>query len=174
MEPISDFETEFIFHIPTRNIIGLRSLLLTLTKGTIMFSSHVLEYKPLGKPLNKLRSGALISSTTGSILAYGLHSAQGRGDTFVAPGTQVYEGQIIGQNARGEDLEVNACKGKQLTNMRSKSSDGIIQLAPPIILSLEQSLDFLEPDELLEITPKSLRLRKKLLTDIERRRHRRT
>lgn len=174
MEPISDAETEFIFHIPTRNIIGLRSLLLTLTKGTIMFSSHVLEYKPLGKPLNKLRSGALISSTTGSILAYGLHSAQGRGDTFVAPGTQVYEGQIIGQNARGEDLEVNACKGKQLTNMRSKSSDGIIQLAPPITLSLEQSIDFLEPDELLEITPKSLRLRKKFLSDIERRRNRRT
>ncbi|MBU1256692.1 GTP-binding protein [Patescibacteria group bacterium] len=173
MDPISDTETEFIFHLPTRNLIGLRSLLLTLTKGTILFNSHVLEYQPLGKPLAKLRSGTLISSTTGNILAYGLHGAQDRGDTFVAPGTKVYQGQIIGQNARGEDLEVNACKGKQLTNMRSKSSDGIIQLAPPIILSLEQSIDFLESDELLEITPKSLRLRKKLLTDVERRRHRR-
>ncbi|MBU1070886.1 GTP-binding protein [Patescibacteria group bacterium] len=173
MDPISDTETEFIFHLPTRNLIGLRSLLLTLTKGTILFNSHVLEYQPLGKPLAKLRSGTLISSTTGNILAYGLHGAQGRGDTFVAPGTKVYQGQIIGQNARGEDLEVNACKGKQLTNMRSKSSDGIIQLAPPITLSLEQSIDFLEEDELLEITPKSLRLRKKLLTDVERRRHRR-
>jgi GTP-binding protein len=174
MEPISDVETEFIFHLPTRNIIGLRSLLLTLTKGTILFSSHVLDYQPIGKPLSKLRSGALISSTTGSILAYGLRSTQERGDTFVAPSEQVYEGQIIGQNARGEDLEVNACKGKQLTNMRSKSSDGIIQLAPPIILSLEQSIDFIESDELLEITPKSLRLRKKLLTDVERRRNRRS
>ncbi|MBU1200645.1 GTP-binding protein [Patescibacteria group bacterium] len=173
MDPISDTETEFIFHLPTRNLIGLRSLLLTLTKGTILFNSHVLEYQPLGKPLAKLRSGTLISSTTGNILAYGLHGAQDRGDTFVAPGTKVYQGQIIGQNARGEDLEVNACKGKQLTNMRSKSSDGIIQLAPPITLSLEQSIDFLESDELLEITPKSLRLRKKLLTDVERRRHRR-
>lgn len=174
MEPISDAETEFIFHLPTRNIIGLRSLLLTLTKGTILFSSHVLDYQPIGKPLSKLRSGALISSTTDNILAYGLRSAQERGDTFVAPGEKVYEGQIIGQNARGEDLEVNACKGKQLTNMRSKSSDGIIQLAPPITLSLEQSIDFLESDELLEITPKSLRLRKKLLTDVERRRNRRS
>ena len=174
MEPVSDAETEFIYHLPTRNIIGLRSLLLTLTKGTIMFSSHVLEYRPLGKPLSKLRSGALISSTAGSILAYGLRSAQGRGNTFVAPGTKVYEGQIIGQNAKGEDLEVNACKGKQLTNMRSKSSDGIIQLAPPIVLSLEQSIDFIESDELLEITPQSLRLRKKLLTDVERRRDRRS
>lgn len=174
MDPISDTETEFIYHLPTRNIIGLRSLLLTLTKGTILFNSHVLEYQPLGKPLSKLRSGALISATTGKILAYGLRNAQGRGDTFVAPGTKVYQGQIIGQNARGEDLEVNACKGKQLTNMRSKSSDGIIQLAPPIILSLEQSIDFLEEDELLEITPTSLRLRKKHLTDVERRRNRRS
>jgi GTP-binding protein len=173
MEPISEQETEFVYHLPTRNIIGLRSLLLTLTKGTILFSSHVLDYRPLGKTLPKQRSGALISSATGNVLAYGLHGAQGRGDTFVAPGASVYEGQIIGQNARGEDLEVNACKGKQLTNMRSKSSDGIIQLAPPIILSLEQSIDFIESDELLEITPKSLRLRKKLLTDVERRRHRR-
>ena len=173
MDPISDTETEFLYHIPTRNIIGLRSLLLTLTKGTILFSSHVLGYEPLSKPLNKLRSGALISSTSGNVVSYGLHAAQGRGDTFVAPGTQVYEGQIIGQNAKGEDLEVNACKGKQLTNMRSKSSDGIIQLAPPVILSLEQSIDFIEEDELLEITPKSLRLRKKFLTSVERRRHRR-
>ncbi len=172
IEPISDIETEFIFHLPTNNIIGLRSLLLTLTKGTIIFNSHVINYQPLSKPLSKLRSGALISSTTGQVLAYGLRSAQERGDTFVAPGTQVYQGQIIGQNAKSQDLEINACKGKQLTNMRSKSSDGIIQLAPPIIFSLEQAIDFLEPDELLEITPKSLRLRKKYLTNIERRRNR--
>jgi GTP-binding protein len=174
MEPISDTETEFVYHLPTRNIIGLRSLLLTLTKGTVLFSSHVIGYEPMGKPLTKLRSGALISSANGSVLSYGLHAVQGRGDTFVPPGTQVYQGQIIGQNARGEDLEVNPCKGKQITNMRSKTHDGIIQLAPPIVLSLEQAIDFLEEDELLEITPKSLRLRKKLLTDVERRRHRRS
>ncbi len=170
MEPISDQEIEFLYHLPTRAIIGLRSLLLTKTKGTILFSSQVIGYQPLGKPLPRLRSGVLISATSGQVLAYGLHAAQQRGITFVKPGDEVYEGMIIGKNAKEQDIEINVCKGKKLTNMRSKSSDGIIQLAPPVILSLEQSLDFLEDDELLEITPQSLRLRKKLLTEIERRR----
>lgn len=173
MEPISATETEFVYNIPTRNIIGLRSLLLTLTKGTVIMSSVVVGYMPLGKPLQKLRQGALISSATGDALSYGLQAAQSRGSTFIPPGNKVYEGQIIGQNSRGEDIEINICKGKKLTNMRSKSSDGIITLAPPIIFSLEQSIDFLEADELLEITPKSLRLRKKYLSETERRRHRR-
>jgi GTP-binding protein len=173
MEPISSTETEFVYNIPTRNIIGLRSLLLTLTKGTVIMSSVVVGHIPLGKPLQKLRQGALISSATGDALSYGLAAAQSRGSTFIPPGDKVYEGQIIGQNSRGEDIEINICKGKKLTNMRSKSSDGIITLAPPIIFSLEQSIDFLEADELLEITPKSLRLRKKYLDETERRRHRR-
>ncbi len=173
MEPISDHEVEFIYHMPTRNIIGLRSLLLTATKGTVLFSSQLLGFELQGKPLPKLRSGVLIAGQTGDALAYGLEAAQGRGVTFIGPGTKVYEGMIIGQNSREEDLEINVCKGKKLTNMRSKSSDGIIQLAPPIDLSLEQSLDLLEPDELLEITPISLRLRKKYLSDLERRRHKR-
>ena len=170
MEPISDQEVEFLYHLPTRALIGLRSLLLTKTNGTLIFSSQVIGYQPLGKPLPRLRSGVLISATSGQVLAYGLHAAQQRGITFVKPGDEVYEGMIIGKNAKEQDIEINVCKGKKLTNMRSKSSDGIIQLAPPVILSLEQSLDFLEDDELLEITPQSLRLRKKLLTEIERRR----
>ncbi len=173
MEPISDQEIEFLYQLPTRSLLGLRSLLLTKTKGTILFSSQVLDYRELGKELPKLRSGVLIAATTGQVLAYGLHAAQQRGLTFVSPGEEVYEGMIIGKNAKEQDIEINVCKGKKLTNMRSKSSDGIIQLAPPVQLSLEQSLDFLEDDELLEITPKSLRLRKKLLTEIERRRARR-
>lgn len=173
MDNISATEVEFIYHIPTRAIIGLRNLLLTQTKGTVVFNSQILGFQPLGQSLPKFRSGALISNTSGEVLAYGLHAAQQRGTTFIKPGNKVYEGQIIGQNAKEADLEINVCKGKKLTNMRSKSSDGIIQLAPPTILSLEQSLDFLQNDELLEITPKSLRLRKKYLTDIDRRRHRR-
>lgn len=174
MEPISAVETEFIYHIPTRNIIGLRSLLLTATKGTAVFSSQVIGYQPLGQPLPKLRRGVLISSETGEALAYGLANAQGRGITFVEPGTKVYEGMIIGVNAKEEDIEINVTKGKKLTNMRSSSSDGVIQLTPATVMSLEQSLDFLEGDELLEITPISLRLRKKFLTEIERRRHSRS
>jgi len=173
MDHISDTELEFIYHLPTRALIGLRNLLLTQTKGTVVFNSQFLDYQPLGQDLPQFRSGALISNTTGEVLAYGLHAAQQRGVTFVKPGDKVYEGQIIGQNAKEADLEINVCKGKKLTNMRSKSSDGIIQLTPPTILSLEQSLDFLQSDELLEITPKSLRLRKKYLTDIDRRRQRR-
>jgi GTP-binding protein len=171
MEPISDVEVEFIYHAPTRVLIGLRSLLLTLTKGTVLFSSQLAGFEPIGKPIPKLRKGVIISDQTGEVLAYGLETAQGRGTTFVEPATKVYEGMIIGQNQKEEDLSVNVCKGKKLTNMRSKSSDGVLHLTPATVMSLEQSLDFLENDELLEITPKSLRLRKKYLTDIERRRH---
>lgn len=170
MEQISQSETEFIYHIPTRNIIGLRSLLLTATKGTSVLSSQLIGYQPVGQPLPKLRRGVLISSETGEALAYGLQNAQGRGTTFVEPGTMVYEGMIIGVNAKEEDIEINVTKGKKLTNMRSQASDGVIQLTPATVMSLEQSLDFLEGDELLEITPISLRLRKKFLTDIDRRR----
>lgn len=172
MEHINDSEIEFIYLLPTRAIIGLRSLLLTQTKGTVIFSSQVSGYEPLGKSLPKLRRGVLISATNGDVLAYGLENAQGRGITFIEPGTPVYEGMIVGLNAKEDDIAINVCKGKKLTNMRSKSSDGIIQLAPPVILSLEQSLDFLENDELLEITPISTRLRKKNLTELERKRQR--
>lgn len=170
MEPINEKETEFIYHAPTRAIIGLRSLLLTMTKGTVLFTSQLIGYEPLGKPIPKMRSGVLIAFASGEALAYGLEATQQRGITFIAPGTKVYEGMIIGKNAKSEDMTVNVCKGKKLTNMRSKSSDGVIQLAPPVVLSLEQSLDFIERDELLEITPTSLRLRKKLLTEIDRKR----
>lgn len=169
-EPINDKEVEFIYHIPTRALIGLRSVLMSATKGTIVFSSQVIGYKPLGKIIPKMRTGVLIASESGNSLSYGLRAAQERGATFIEPGTVVYEGMIVGKNAKDDDIAVNVCKGKKLTNMRSKSSDGVIQLTPPIILSLERSLDFLEDNELLEITPLSLRLRKKELTELDRRR----
>ncbi|OGM18550.1 GTP-binding protein TypA [Candidatus Woesebacteria bacterium RIFCSPHIGHO2_01_FULL_37_10] len=170
MEQINNEDSEFIFHAPTRVLIGLRSYLLTQTKGTIIFNSIIAGNEKIGKTLPKMRKGALIASQSGEALSYGLENAQVRGLTFIDPGTKVYEGMIVGINAKDEDISVNVCKGKKLTNMRSKSSDGVIQLTPATVLSLEQSLDFLEKDELLEITPKSLRLRKKYLSELARRR----
>ncbi len=169
-ESINEREAEFVYRVPTRAIIGLRSILMTATKGTVIFSSQVIDYQSLGKPMPRMRSGVLIASQSGETLSYGLKAAQGRGIIFISPGTKVYEGMIIGKNAKDDDIAINVCKGKQLTNMRSKSSDGVIQLTPPTIFSLEQCLDFIEKDELLEITPKSLRLRKKFLTELNRRR----
>lgn len=170
MAPISETEVEFVYRIPTRSIIGLRTLLLTLTKGTVLFSSQVDGYEPVGKELPKIRSGVIVASHSGESLAYGLAAAEERGILFVGPAVPVYEGMIVGQSPKEQDVRMNVCKGKQLTNMRSKASDGVIQLTPPTILSLEQSIDFLENDELLEITPISLRLRKKNLTGIENKR----
>ncbi len=170
MDTISDTEIEFIYHMPSRAALGLRSQLLTLTKGTIVYNTQVIGWEKIGQPLPRFRRGVLLASQAGDAVAYGIHAAQARGITFVDPGTKVYEGMIVGQNAKEGDMEVNICRGKKLTNMRSKSSDGIIQLTPALHYSLEQSLEFLEGDELLEITPRSLRLRKKLLTDIDRRR----
>lgn len=169
-EPINDNEVEFVFHVPTRALMGLRSLLMTATKGTVLFNSQVIDYKPLGKAIPKMRSGVLIASNSGDALSYGLRAAQERGTTFIDPGTAVYEGMIVGRNSKSEDIAVNVCKGKNLTNMRSKSSDGVIQLVPATQMTLEKSLEFIEDDELVEITPKSIRLRKRMLTELDRRR----
>ena len=172
MDPINDQEMEFVYRMPTRTILGLRSLLMTATKGTVVFNSIFLDYQPVGTPLPKMRRGALIATDSGEALSYGLQAAQERGITFVDVGEPIYEGQIVGMNAKDEDISINAAKGKKLTNMRAASNDATVALVPPTKYSLEQCLDFLESDELLEITPKSLRLRKKYLTEIERRRHR--
>ncbi|MDR0957467.1 MAG: translational GTPase TypA, partial [Candidatus Nomurabacteria bacterium] len=126
--------------------------------------------QPLGQNLTQLRNGALISFETGVSTAYALATAEARGELFVGAGVNVYAGQIIGLNNRSEDLEINVCKAKNLTNMRSKSSDGTIQLTPYTDLSLEQCLDFIENDELLEVTPSNLRLRKAELDPTKRKR----
>ena len=127
-------------------------------------------YQPVGPELKQLRNGVLIAYESGVTTPYALQTAQDRGVCFVEPGTKVYAGQIIGLNKRAEDMEINVVREKQLTNMRSTSSDGVVQLTPATILSLEQSLDFIENDELLEVTPKSLRLRKKELDPNKRKR----
>lgn len=170
MEPMNEKEVMFNYSLPTRSMLGLRSYLMTQTKGTLLFSSQFSGFEPLGQPLPKMRKGALIAAVTGKAVEYGLRTLKGRGLSFVQPGTQVYEGMIVGQNSRDDDIAVNVCKEKNLTNHRSKSHQGITQLAPDVDMSLEQAIDFLERDELLEITPQSLRLRKKYLTELQRRR----
>lgn len=155
--------TKLIYEMPTRTLLGLRNTLMTATKGTAIMNSLIIGYQELGAALDQQRNGVLIAFQTGNTTAYALQTVEERGTCFVGPGTQVYAGQIIGLNTRGDDMEINVAKEKHLTNMRSSSSDGVVQLTPPVIFSLEQCLDFLENDELLEVTPKSLRLRKREL-----------
>lgn len=160
--------TEYI--LPTRALIGLRNVLLTATKGTVIMNSLPHGYEPMGPKLQKTRNGALIAFEAGTTTPYALQTAESRGELFVGPGTQVYGGMIVGLYNRHDDLEINVCKAKHLTNMRSSSSDGTVQLTPYTDLSLEQSIDFIEDDELLEVTPKSLRLRKRYLDPNQRKR----
>ena len=162
--------TKLVYEMPTRALLGLRNILMTQTKGTIVMNSLVTGYQPLGQPLQQLRNGVLIAFETGTTTPYSLQTAEARGTIFVGPAVKVYAGQIIGLNTRQEDMEINVCKAKHLTNMRSSSSDGVVQLTPPTIFSLEQCLDFIENDELLEVTPKSLRLRKRELDPTKRKR----
>lgn len=162
--------TKLVYELPTRALLGLRNILLTNTKGTIIMNSLSIGYQPLGPSLQQLRNGVLIAFENGITTPYSLQTAEERGVVFVGPAVKVYAGQIIGLNKRQEDMEMNVCKPKHLTNMRSSSSDGVVQLTPPVIFSLEECLDFIEKDELLEVTPKSLRLRKKELDPNKRKR----
>jgi GTP-binding protein len=160
------------YTIPTRGLIGFRNAFLTLTKGNGAMSSRLIGFEPwLGK-MGSARMGALIASEQGVAVTYGLNNAQQRGSTFIEPGTPVYEGMIIGLNVRPDDLTVNVCKEKQKTNIRSSTADIAVRLTPPVIMSLEQSLDFINNDELVEVTPQNIRLRKRYLTQQERARHR--
>ena len=162
--------TKLVYDLPTRALLGLRSVLMTNTKGTAIMNSLIIGYQPLGTALSQLRNGTLIAWEQGITTPYALQTAEERGTCFVGPGEKVYAGQIVGLNSRGDDMEINVCKEKHLTNMRSSSSDGVVQLTPPTIFSLEQCLDFIENDELLEVTPKSLRLRKRQLDHNKRKR----
>ena len=158
------------YTITTRALIGLRNRLLTDTKGTVIMYSLPHGYQPVGGALPRTRNGVLIAFEPGTTTPYALQAAEARGELFVGAGTDVYAGMIVGLNNRPDDLEINVCKAKHLTNMRSKSSDGTVQLTPHTQLSLEQSIDFIEDDELLEVTPHALRLRKKYLDANERKR----
>ena len=162
--------TKLIYEMPTRTLLGLRNTLMTATKGTAIMNSLIIGYQELGASLNQQRNGVLIAFQTGNTTAYALQTVEERGTCFVGPGTKVYAGQIIGLNTRSDDMEINVAKEKHLTNMRSSSSDGVVQLTPPVIFSLEECLDFLENDELLEVTPQSLRLRKREMDPSKRKR----
>lgn len=161
-EDLGHNSTRVVFEVTTKALIGLSGTLSTLTKGTAIVSAIFLRYQPKTSGGEKVRKGALISSDTGKCAAYGLRVAQDNGTTFVGPGDMVYSGMVVGLNSREKDLEINVCKGKELSNVRSQGETAIV-LAPPQKMSLEKCLSFLEADELLEITPKSLRLRKTIL-----------
>jgi GTP-binding protein len=156
------------FAIPTRGLIGLRNAFLTATKGNGVMSSRLIGYEPWMGPIATNRTGALVASEAGQALSHGISNAQERGITFVEPGQDIYTGMIVGQQPRQGDLVVNICRAKKLTNMRASNSEISIRLVPPVIFSLEQALDFLADDELLEVTPKAFRLRKRLLDENER------
>ena len=169
-EQTSSGTSRSTYVLPTRAMIGLRNLLLTATKGTVIMNSLPHGYQPLGAKLQQTRNGALVATEAGTTTAYALDLAAARGELYVGPGTTVYQGMVVGVYNRQGDLDINVCRGKQLTNMRSSSSDGTVQLTPFTDLSLEQSIDFIEDDELLEVTPKSIRIRKRFLEPNQRKR----
>ncbi len=156
------------FLIPARGLFGYRTEFLTDTKGEGVLSSVFHSYQPYKGDISKRTTGSLIAFETGEAVGYGLFNAQERGPLFIGPGTQVYEGMVIGENPRGDDMAVNVCKKKQLTNMRASGSDDALRLIPPRQMSIEAALEFISDDELLEITPKSVRIRKKILSNTER------
>jgi len=160
--------TSLSFLISQRNMIGARNIILTNSRGTAVLNTLFAGFRPLGGSADRSRNGVLVSLEAGKALAYSLEGAQERGITFVDPGEEVYQGQIVGLNSRESDIDINVCKGKHLTNMRASNSDIKTVLTPATKMSLEQALDFIEDDELLEVTPTALRLRKKLLTKIDR------
>lgn len=169
-EMTSSGSTRFVYEITTAALIGLRNNLLTATKGTAIMSSLPNGYRPVEGKYKPERNGALIAFEPGTSTAYALDAAQARGILFIPPGVPVYQGMIVGLSNKKDDLDINICKEKQLTNMRTHASDGAIQLTPHTQYSLEQCIDFLLDDELLEVTPKSLRLRKRELDPVKRKR----
>lgn len=155
--------TRLEFSIPSRGLIGYRGEFLTDTKGNGILNTSFDGYALYKGDISYRKQGSLIAFETGESVTYGLYSAQDRGTLFIGPGEKVYSGMVVGQNAKTDDIEINVCKTKHLTNTRSSSADEALKLTPPRILSLEEALDFIETDELLEVTPKSLRIRKKIL-----------
>jgi len=166
--------TKMVYKVSSRNLLGFRGDILTKTRGNGIFATQIIGYFPLTPHISKLRNGVLVAIESGKSSGYALTTVQERGRAFVGPGVSVYEGMIIGINNRQDDIDINVCKTKKLTNIHSANADIAIQLDPPVVFSLEQCLDFIEEDELLEVTPKSLRLRKKYLSKIDRVRHGRT
>ena len=163
MAPMSDGNVRLEFDIPSRGLIGFRGEFMTSTKGTGVINTIFDGYGPYKGDIQYRNQGSLIAYESGTSITYGLFNAQERGTLFIGPGEAVYGGMVVGQNGKTDDIEVNVCKTKHLTNTRSSGSDDALKLVPPRVLSLEQALEFIDTDELLEITPKSLRIRKKIL-----------
>jgi len=159
------------FFIPSRGIIGLRNKLLTATEGEAIIAHRFYQFQAWRGEIGLKQNGSLIAMETGTSIAYALDKLQDRGTFFVAPGESVYEGQVIGENTRQNDIVINICKTKKLTNMRAAGSDDKSVLPPPVKFSLEESMEYIRKDEYLEVTPKSLRLRKILLKEVERKRN---
>ena len=170
MTPITGGYTRIEFKIPSRGLIGYRGEFMTDTKGNGIINTIFNGYEPFKGEIAYRKQGSLIAFETGESVTYGLFSAQDRGTLFIGPGEKVYAGMVIGSSSRSEDIELNVCKKKHLTNTRSSSADEALTLVPPKILSLEQALDFIETDELLEVTPEHLRIRKRILDPTQRKR----
>ena len=157
-----------IFDIPARGLMGYRSELLTDTRGNGVMSHIFKDYEPYTGEIAERTRGSLVASESGEANSYGLFNTQERGRLFVRPGDPIYEGQIVGECSRNEDIVVNVCKRKHVTNMRASGSDEALRLTPPVDLSLEQCMEFIRDDELVEVTPKNIRMRKRLLTKDQR------
>ena len=170
MSPVSGGYTRLEFAIPSRGLIGYRGEFMTDTKGNGILNTTFDGYGPYKGDLTYRPTGSLIAFEAGEAITYGLYNAQERGVLFIGPGEKVYSGMVVGQNPKAEDIEINVCKTKKLTNTRSSSADEALRLTPPKVMSLEQCLEFIDTDELLEITPKSLRIRKKILDPMQRKR----
>ena len=170
MHTNSNGSTRLEFSIPARGLIGYRGEFMTDTKGTGVLNTIFNGYEPYKGDIQYRKQGSLIAFESGESITYGLFNAQERGDLFIGPGVKVYAGMVIGQTGKAEDIEINVCKTKKLTNTRSSSADEALKLTPPRVLSLEQALEFIDTDELLEITPKTLRIRKKILDPTMRKR----
>lgn len=170
MSPANGGYTRLEFSIPSRGLIGYRGEFMTDTKGNGIMNTIFDGYAPYKGDLSYRKTGSLIAYETGESITYGLFSAQERGTLFIGPGVKVYSGMVIGQNPKAEDIEINVCKTKKLTNTRSSSADEALKLTPPKVMSLEQALDFIDTDELLEVTPDNLRIRKRILDPTMRKR----
>ena len=157
-----------LFEGPTRGLLGYRNQFVIDTKGEGIFSSQVIGFKPYAGKIQKKNTGSMVSMTKGKALAFALDNLQTRGTLYIGPTTEVYEGMVVGNTAKGDDMVVNPTKGKQLTNMRASGSDDKVYLAPPTLITIESGLEIMSEDEYLEITPKSTRIRKKYLTELER------
>ncbi len=169
MHPVGDMSMRLMFKISSRNLMGIRSTLLTNTRGTAVMNSLLLGYEPAGQAMPNMRNGVLISTETGTTLAHGLSNAQARGALFYGPGVEVYVGMIVGISSTDKNIDINVCRAKKLTNNRSSGEGVKMVLEPPTEFSLEQYLDFIGDDELLEVTPRTMRLRKRYLSQNDRR-----